>query len=92
VKEHDADLLAMSALMTTTASQQLEVIRKLEEEGLRDRVKVIVGGGGVTQEFATQIGADGYDPTAPGAVGLARRLLGIHGNAEPVTITGDQLR
>lgn len=76
VKEHSADLLALSALMTTTASQQLEVISRLKEEGLRGKVKVIVGGGGVTQEFADQIGADGYDPTAPGAVKLARRLLG----------------
>jgi corrinoid protein of di/trimethylamine methyltransferase len=76
VKEHNADLLALSALMTTTASQQIEVIRRLKEEGLRDTVKVIIGGGGVTQEFADQIGADGYDPTAPGAVKLAWRLLG----------------
>jgi len=76
VKEHQADILAMSALMTTTISQQRRVIEMLAEEGLSDSVRIMVGGGGVTQEFADQIGADGYDPTAPGAAKLARKLLG----------------
>ena len=75
VQEHKADILAMSALMTTTISQQAHVIQLLKESGLRDRVKVMVGGGGVTQEFADSIGADGYDPTAPGAARLARKLI-----------------
>lgn len=77
VKEYQADILAMSALMTTTISQQRQVIELLREEGLRENVRIMVGGGGVTQEFANQIGADGYDPTAPGAAKLARRLLGL---------------
>jgi len=76
VKKHKADILAMSALMTTTAPEQRKVIDTLQKEGLRDKVKVIVGGGAITQGFADSIGADGYDPTAPGAVKLARRLIG----------------
>ncbi|MDI7275144.1 MAG: cobalamin-dependent protein [Anaerolineae bacterium] len=76
VRRYQPDILAMSALMTTTVSEQVAVIRCLELEGLRDRVKVMVGGGGVTQQYAADIGADGYDPTAPGAVILAKKLLG----------------
>jgi methanogenic corrinoid protein MtbC1 len=76
VREHKPDLLAMSALMTMTAPEQRKVIENLQAEGLRDSVKIIVGGGAFTQEFADTIGADGYDPTAPGAAKLARRLVG----------------
>ena len=76
VKEHKPDIVAMSALMTTTATEQRRVIEILKEKGLRDRVKIMVGGGAITQEFANSIGADGYDPTAPGAVKLARMLIG----------------
>ena len=76
VREHKPDLLAMSALMTMTAPEQRKVIENLKEQGLRDSVKIIVGGGAITQEFADSIGADGYDPTAPGAAKLARTLMG----------------
>ena len=76
VNEHKAGILAMSALMTTTAPEQRKVIEALKKEGIRDTVKIMVGGGAITQEFADSIGADGYDPTAPGAVELARRLVG----------------
>jgi methanogenic corrinoid protein MtbC1 len=76
INEYKADILAMSALMTTTAPEQRKVIEALKKEGLRDNVKIMVGGGAITQEFADSIGADGYDPTAPGAVELARRLVG----------------
>jgi len=76
VREHEPDILAMSALLTLTAVQQKAVILALDAEGLRDRVKVIVGGGAVNAEFAKMIGADGYDPTAIGAVRVARRLVG----------------
>jgi methylmalonyl-CoA mutase cobalamin-binding domain/chain len=72
---YDAELLALSALLTTTAPEQKKVIGLLESAGIRGRVKVIVGGGGITRAFAEAIGADGYEPTAPGAVELARRLL-----------------
>ena len=77
VKKHNANILAMSALLTTTAPEQRKVIDRMNKEGIRDKVKVIVGGGAITQEFADSIGADGYDPTAPGSVKLARKLIGI---------------
>ena len=76
ISEYKADILAMSALMTTTAPEQRKVIEALKKEGIRDMVRIMVGGGAITQEFADSIGADGYDPTAPGAVELARRLVG----------------
>ncbi len=75
VKKHNADLLVMSALMTTTMTEQEKVIEALNKEGTREKVKVMVGGAAVTDEFAESIGADGYDPTAPGAAELAKKLL-----------------
>ncbi len=77
VKKHNANILAMSALLTTTAPEQRKVIDLLNKGGIRDKIKVIVGGGAITQEFADSIGADGYDPTAPGSVKLVRKLMGI---------------
>jgi corrinoid protein of di/trimethylamine methyltransferase len=79
-REYDAQILALSALMTTTAPQLRKVIETLRGEGLRDSVKVMVGGGGITESFADSIGADGYDPTAPGAVRLARSFLSDQGD------------
>jgi methanogenic corrinoid protein MtbC1 len=76
ITTYQADILAMSALLTTTAPEQKKTIDILAEEGLRDKVKVMVGGGGITREFAASIGADGYEATAPGAVNLAKKLLG----------------
>jgi len=75
VKKYKADILAMSALMTMTAPEQRKVIAILKKENLRDKVKVMVGGGSITEEFAKNIGADGYDPTAPGGAKLARKLV-----------------
>jgi corrinoid protein of di/trimethylamine methyltransferase len=75
VRSHKPDLLAMSALLTITAQEQKKVIRALEAEGLREEVKIIVGGGAISENFAESIGADGYDATAPGGVKLARVLL-----------------
>ena len=77
IKGYRPNILAMSALMTATAPEQAKVINALKEEGLRDKVKIMVGGGAITQELAEKIGADGYEPTARGAVGLAERLIGI---------------
>ena len=74
-KKQDANLVVMSALMTTTMTEQEKVIESLKDEGIREKVKVMVGGAAVTEEFAREIGADGYDPTAPGAVQLAEKLL-----------------
>jgi corrinoid protein of di/trimethylamine methyltransferase len=76
VKETGADILGLSALLTTTMTEQREVIAALESAGLRDRVKVIIGGAPVNQRWAESIGADGYAEDAVGAVALARRLLG----------------
>jgi len=69
------DILAMSSLLTTTAPEQRKVISILKEVGLRDKVKIMVGGGAITQEFADEIGADGFETTAPGAAKLARKLV-----------------
>ncbi len=77
IKESNPDVLAMSALLTTTAMEQKNVIEGLKKEGLRDKVKVIVGGSPINQEFADSIGADGYGATAPEGVKLVKRLLGI---------------
>lgn len=76
VREHKPDILGMSALLTTTMVHMPEVIEALKREGLRDGVKVIVGGAPVTQEYAEKIGADGYAPDAANAVELAKHLLG----------------
>lgn len=77
IQKYEADILAMSALLSTTAREQQTVIKALEENGLRSKIKIMVGGGAVTDEFATKIGADGYAPSAPLAVELAKELMGI---------------
>lgn len=77
VKEYRPNILAMSSLLTTSALEQKKVIEILGKEGLRDKVKVMVGGGAITEEFAKKIGADGYEATAPGAAKLAKRLIGV---------------
>jgi len=77
VKEENADVLAMSALLTTTAMEQKKVIQGLKDAGLRDKVKVIVGGSPINQEFADSIGADDYGATAPEGVKVVKRLLGL---------------
>ena len=75
VKENDVDILGLSALLTTTAPRLKEVIDALEAEGLRKKVKIMVGGAIVTQAFADEIGADGYASNAVEVVELADRLL-----------------
>ncbi|MGD9001706.1 MAG: corrinoid protein [Anaerolineae bacterium] len=75
VRETEANLLGLSALLTTTMTAQREVIQALEEAGIRDRVKVMVGGAPVTQEWAESIGADGYAEDVVGSVELGRRLV-----------------
>ena len=71
VREHKPDVLAMSALLTTTMLAMKDTIELLKEEGLRDSVKVIVGGAPVTADFAREIGADGWAPDAASAKDLA---------------------
>lgn len=75
IKEKRANLIALSALLTTTMPFIKAVIDALKEAGLRDQVKVMIGGAPVTQDFANEVGADGYSDNANGAVGLARRLV-----------------
>ena len=74
VRERNPDVLAMSALLTTTMTSMPVVINALKEAELRDKVKVIIGGAPVTQAYADQIGADGYAPDAAGAAKLAIAL------------------
>jgi 5-methyltetrahydrofolate--homocysteine methyltransferase len=72
-----AQVVAVSALLTTTMTNMKSVVDAIREAGLRDRTKIIIGGAPVTAAFAEQIGADGYAPDAASAVKLVRRLLGL---------------
>ena len=74
VRENDADVLGMSALLTTTMMEMQNVIEVLEEEGLKDDVEVLVGGAPVTKEFADDIGADGWAPDAASAKDLVQEM------------------
>jgi corrinoid protein of di/trimethylamine methyltransferase len=74
-KELKPDLILLSALLTTTMPNQKEVIDSLKEAGIREKVKVIVGGAPVSQDWANQIGADGYGENASAAVEVAKKLI-----------------
>jgi corrinoid protein of di/trimethylamine methyltransferase len=76
-REVGADIVGLSALLTTTMVKQRTIIKALEEGGLRPKVKVLVGGAPVTRSWASEIGAEGYSEDAVGAVGVAKRLMGI---------------
>jgi len=76
VTEHHADIIALSAILTTTMQQMKHTVRALEDAGVRESVKVMVGGAPITDRFAAEIGADGYADNAAAAVALARRLMG----------------
>jgi len=76
VKELHPDIIGMSALLTTTMLHMKDTIELLKEEGLRDQVKVIIGGAPVSQDFADEIAADGYSPDAVSAADLAKSLVG----------------
>jgi 5-methyltetrahydrofolate--homocysteine methyltransferase len=75
VKKHQPDIVGMSALLTTTMINMAEVIKALEATGLRNKVKVMIGGAPVTQDYAEQIGADSYAPDAASAADLAKRFM-----------------
>lgn len=75
IHQYKPDILAMSALLTTTMPNMKQTIEKIEEAGLRDKIKVIIGGAPITENYAIQIGADGYAPDASRAVKLANSLL-----------------
>jgi len=75
IREHEARLVAMSALLTTTIANMKSTMQALEAAGLRPQVKVMIGGAPLSRQFADQIGAEGYAATAVGAVHEAERLL-----------------
>jgi 5-methyltetrahydrofolate--homocysteine methyltransferase len=75
VQEHAGSIVALSALLTTTMTMMKTVIEKLEAAGLRDKTRVMIGGAPITQQYADQIGADGYSDNASAAVALARKLV-----------------
>ncbi len=75
VKEHQPQIVGLSALLTTTMLVMKETIDYLKEEGLRDKVKIIIGGAPVTTDFSKEIGADGYAPDGGSAVELVKDLL-----------------
>ena len=76
-KEHKAEMIALSALLTTTMPGMKQTIDALEAAGVRGSVKVMIGGAPVTQKFSDEIGADGYAPDAASAVDLAKVLVGV---------------
>lgn len=76
VKEFEPNVIGMSALLTTTMRSMEMTIKALQEAGLRDKVKIMVGGAPVTQEFADKIGADGYASNAASAVDMAKMFVG----------------
>jgi corrinoid protein of di/trimethylamine methyltransferase len=77
IRETDANLLGLSALLTTTMVVQREIITALKQAGLRERVKVMVGGAPVTRSWAEEVGADGYAEDAIGAVVVAKQLASV---------------
>ena len=79
VLEHEANVLGMSALLTTTMPNMGRTIEAFEDEGLREKVKIMVGGAPVTQEFAEDMGADGYGENAIACVDMAKLLVGVDG-------------
>ena len=80
INTKNPDIVALSALLTTTLPSMKNIIDRLTQAGVRQRVKVIVGGAPVTQDFADEIGADGYSDNAGGAVSLVRGLMGLTTN------------
>jgi len=74
-KEHQPNIIGMSALLTTTMVNMPEVIKALESAGLRDKVKIMIGGAPITQNYAEQIGADSYSPDAASAADMAKTFV-----------------
>ena len=75
IKENKAQVMGMSALLTTTMLNMKDAVAALQASGMKDSVKVVVGGAPLTQSFADEIGADGYAPDAASAVDLVKSLL-----------------
>jgi corrinoid protein of di/trimethylamine methyltransferase len=79
VKANSAHIVAMSALLTTTMPSMKTTIDAFKQAGLREKVKILIGGAPITQKYADEIGADGYSDNAPAAVTLARKALAVSG-------------
>jgi len=77
VKNQGAQIIGMSALLTTTMTSMKEIIGAIKAAGLRDQVKIMIGGAPITQEYADEIGADGYSVDAASAADLAKRLIAM---------------
>jgi 5-methyltetrahydrofolate--homocysteine methyltransferase len=78
VKTHDAQILALSALLTTTMPEMQKILELADQSGIRNSIKIIIGGAPITQDFADKIGADGYGENAASAVTVARALVDAH--------------
>lgn len=76
VKERGANIIAMSALLTTTMPSMKSTVEALKDAGVRDQVKILIGGAPVTQKYADEIGADGFSESAAGAVAAAKKVAG----------------
>jgi 5-methyltetrahydrofolate--homocysteine methyltransferase len=76
-REQNADIIGLSALLTTTMPGMKTTIETLKEAGLHGKIKVMIGGAPITQDYADEIGADGYAPDASSAVRKAKQLLGV---------------
>lgn len=77
VKERGANIVAMSALLTTTMPSMKTTVEAIKTAGVRDKVRILIGGAPVTQKYAEEIGADGFSDNAVGAVAVAKKALGI---------------
>jgi len=78
IKEKNVKVIGLSALLTTTMLNMKSTIQQLKNDGLRDSVKVVIGGAPVTQSYADEIGADGFAPDAASAVSEVKRLLNLN--------------
>jgi 5-methyltetrahydrofolate--homocysteine methyltransferase len=83
VRSHKPQIVALSALLTTTMVHMRDVVQALDSEGVHDDIYILIGGAPVTQEYADEIGADGYAMDAAGAVRLANKLIGSAPTARP---------
>jgi len=81
-----ADIVAMSALLTTTMTNMERVVHAISDAGLRDKVRILIGGAPITQAYCDEIGADGYAKTAASAVRVARGLLGLDASDGPAAV------
>jgi len=75
VVRNGVDVIGMSALLTTTMNNMQDVIEAIDDMGMRDKVKIVIGGAPVTDDFAKQIGADGFAPDASSAVRMVKELM-----------------